>query len=320
MEDGLMDRFLFAYPAPRRIRFNDHEIGAEAEEEYASVYRKLSDLPLATDDHGDPNPKPLGLSPEARRLFAKTVDALSAEVMEPGFPTRLEGVWSKLRGYLARLTLVLAVCRCATDDVRQEQVEAGDVALAVRLLGYFEAHARRVYAELSAPDPLDSLAGELRDLLEESGGRWEGRATDLHRLLDEREAASLPGRPEELSKLVLRIGERSPALKSAQGWRKSGGHHGKSRRVLKLALVDPVTETSGNAVDPVVAVDPAAERDNGGNSDNGKNSAVDDRNPGEDNGNNGKNAEAESAPQLASADANRKGRSHPDDGRSRFTI
>ena len=30
-EDGLMDRFLFAYPQARLVRFNDHEIGAGAE-------------------------------------------------------------------------------------------------------------------------------------------------------------------------------------------------------------------------------------------------------------------------------------------------
>ncbi|MGB3684159.1 MAG: hypothetical protein WA990_16900, partial [Rubrobacteraceae bacterium] len=47
MDDGLMDRFLFA----------EAEIGAEAEERYAVLYRKLSDLILATDEHGDPNPE-----------------------------------------------------------------------------------------------------------------------------------------------------------------------------------------------------------------------------------------------------------------------
>jgi hypothetical protein len=113
-EDGLMDRFLYCYPAPRHVRFTEDEVSEDAEEEYAALYEKLADLRLATDEHGDPNPRPLKLTRRARDLFAATVDSLGSEVLEPGFPSRLEGVWSKLRGYLARLSLVLAVCRCAT--------------------------------------------------------------------------------------------------------------------------------------------------------------------------------------------------------------
>ena len=210
-----------------------------------------------------------------------------------------------------------------TNNVREERVEAEDVRAATRLLGYFKVHARRVYAELSAPDPLDLLAGELRGVLEESGGRWEGSATDLYRVLEEREVASLPVRPEELSKLVLRVGERSPTLEAVQGWRKSGGHDGRSRRVLKLALVEVAKGPAKNAVDPVVAVDPLLEGDNG---DNGKYDAVDLRNPGcdnSDNGDNGKDATAEGSPDRAptdATDATAGDRSNPDDGRSRFTI
>ncbi|CAN5554055.1 hypothetical protein BH24ACT18_BH24ACT18_22310 [soil metagenome] len=94
-EDGLMDRFLFAYPEARHIRFTEDEVSEEAEEEYATLYEKLADLRLATDEHGDPNPRPLRLTRRAKDLFAATVDALGAEVLQPGFPGRLEGVWSK---------------------------------------------------------------------------------------------------------------------------------------------------------------------------------------------------------------------------------
>ena len=296
VEDGLMDRFLFAYPVQRHIRFTEHEISAEAEGKYAALYTGLANLTLATDEYGDPNPKPLRLSPEARKLFAKTVDASAAEILVPGFPARLEGVWAKMRGYLARLSLVLAVCRCVAGGLREERIEAEDVEAAAKLLDYFKAHARRVYAELSAPDPLDLLAGELRDLLEEAGGRWEGSATELHQVLHERDLVELPQRPEELSKLVLRIGERSPVLEVSQGWRKVGGRKGNSKRVLKLALK--------NAVGPVVTVDPEPVGDNGTNGNNSNLDAVDDSIQGSDNGNNG--VEAESQPS--------------DDGRERFTI
>lgn len=310
-EDGLMDRFLFAYPEPRHVRFSYEEVSAESEGRYAALYEKLADLPLATDEHGDPNPKPLKLSPEARRLFARTVDESGAEILQPGFPSRLEGVWSKLRGHLARLSLVLAVCRYAEASpgvAREECVEREDVEAASALLDYFKAHARRVYAELASPDPLDLLAGELCDLLEESqGGYWEGSATNLHQKLAEREGVELPGRPEDLSKLVLRIGERSPVLEARQGWRKSGGREGKSRRVLKLALK--------NAVVPVVTVDPGPKEALGDNGTNGNNGNTTPSVPSGDNGDYGNNGDPQERDETA--DVNSQG---PGDGRSRFTI
>ncbi len=264
-EDGLMDRFLFAYPAPRHVRFTEEEVSEEAQEEYADLYGKLADLRLATDEHGDPNPKLLKITRRAKDLFAATVDALGAETLQPGFPVRLEGVWSKLRGYLARLSLVLAICRCATNRVLEERVEHQDVEAACQLLGYFRAHAKRVYARLGSPDSLDLLAVELGDLLEETGGKWEGGATDLHLVLQSREFQGLPDRPDELSKLVLEIGERSSRLSTRRGWRKIGGRKGSPRRVLKLELSE---ETQKNGVDPVVPVDPTPIGDNGVNTDN----------------------------------------------------
>jgi hypothetical protein len=314
-EDGLMDRFLFAYPKARHVRFSFEEISEGAEVRYASLYTKLADLPLATDEHGDPNPKPLTLPPEAKKLFARTVDSMGTEMLQPGFPGRLEGVWSKLRGHLARLSLVLAVCRCAEalPGAREERVEAEDVEAASRLLAYFKAHARRVYAELSAPDSLDLLAGELRDLLEESGGRWEGSATDLHAALAERGTANLPERPEELSKLTLRIGERSPALKVSQGWRKVGGRGGRSFRVIKLSLAEKPSE---NAVGPAVTVDPqptVQPRDNGTNGNNGDSVAL---SSGGDNGDYGNNGDSLREPNRVASANN----SESSDGRSRFTV
>ncbi|MEJ7873612.1 MAG: YfjI family protein, partial [Rubrobacteraceae bacterium] len=309
-EDGLMDRFLFAYPKPRHVRFSYEEVSTESEGRYAALYERLADLPLAIDEHGDPNPKPLKLSLEARRLFAERMDSIGAEMLEPGFPARLEGVWSKLRGHLARLSLVLAVCRCLEGGVREERVEREDVEAASALLAYFAAHARRVYEELAAPDPLDLLAAELRDLLEESDHGWEGSATDLHEALGERGAAGLPERPEELSKLALRIGERSPALEVSQGWRKVGGRKGSSRRVLRLALARKAPE---NAVGPVVTVDPEPGGDNGTN---GNNSDPKPPAPGGDNGDYGNNGDPPRERDGAEA-ANLRGSS---DGRSRFTI
>jgi putative DNA primase/helicase len=231
VEDGLMDRFLFAYPAPRHVRFTEDEVSEEAEARYAALYEKLANLTLATDEHGDPNPKPLRLSSEARKLFAGNVDVLGAEMLQPGFPSRLEGVWSKLRGYLARLSLVLAVCRCVEPGIREESVEAEDVEAASALLGYFKAHARRVYAEVGSPDPLEVLGADLKTLIEEGGGRLEATATELYRRLEEMSCEALPARPKELGGAIRALADRSSTLRASFGWR------GKEK-VARLELVE----------------------------------------------------------------------------------
>jgi len=199
MEDGLMDRFLFAYPVPRHVRFTEKEIGAEAEESYGVLYRRLSDLRLILDEYGDPNPKPLKLTPEALRLFAFCVDCLGAEVLEPGFPRRLEGVWSKLRGYLARLSLILAVCRSVQSTASQERVEREDVADAAKLLVYFKVHARRVFAEIGSPDPLEALGSALKALIEDQGGKLEATATEIYQALQEAACEVPPAAPSARS-------------------------------------------------------------------------------------------------------------------------
>jgi len=261
MEDGLMDRFLFAYPAPRHVRFTEKEIGAEAEEHYGALYRRLSDLRLVLDEYGDPNPKPLKLTPEALRLFAFCVDSLGAEVLQPGFPRRLEGVWSKLRGYLARLSLILAVCRSVqSSTVSEERVEREDVAAAAKLLNYFKTHARRVFAELGSPDPLEALGTDLKALIEDQDGKLEATATEIYQALQEAGCEVLPGAPRELSKAVKALAARSPALNISSGYR------GK-QKVLRFELLKNIDGMVGiygkgatTTVDTVDTVDKSEHR------------------------------------------------------------
>jgi len=182
--------------------FTEKEIGAEAEEHYGALYRRLSDLRLVLDESGDPNPKPLKLTAEALMLFALCVDSLCAEVLEPGFPRRLEGVWSKLRGYLARLSLILAVCRSVQSTASEERVEREDVAAAAKLLVYFKVHARRVFAEIGSPDPLEALGSALKALIEDQGGKLEATATEIYQALQEAGCEVLPAAPRVFMLIV----------------------------------------------------------------------------------------------------------------------
>jgi hypothetical protein len=228
-EEGLIERFLFAYPEHRRSRFTYDEISSEAEREYERLIEKLYSYRMYEDvDSEVMMPVPVPMSPEARSLFAVCSDELGAEAEEPGFPHRLRGAFSKLEAYLARLALILSLCRCAeTGEV--EQVEEEDMEAAYKLIRYFAAHARRVYGETGAATPDDILAGEIKGIIEENGGHWRGTVNELLAALEDRGAEHIPGNDKALGKKVRALGKTSPGLIVEDGWR------GKER-ILKLRL------------------------------------------------------------------------------------
>jgi len=227
--DGMMDRFLYSYPEPRRTRHTDDEISAAAEHTVLELYGKLAELKMPESD-GEPFPGTVPMTEEAWEVFKELADELSEEAHALGFPRRLRGAWSKLEAYLARLSLILGLSR-VVDSKEREQVEPRDVLSASLLVDYFKAHARRVFAELRGSDPTDSLAAALRGFLDECGGRWEGTATELWDALSRSGTGGLPGNPDNLAVKVLAIAARSKgAVRAERGWR------GKNR-VLRLQLL-----------------------------------------------------------------------------------
>jgi hypothetical protein len=203
---------------------------------------------MGEDENGEAIPGIVTLSPDAWEVFKEISNNLQDEMHAPGFPAHLEGVWSKLEAYLARLSLILALCRVA-DQGGEEQVEASDVLLASGLLDYFKAHARRVHVGLHGENIEDLLAEELAQFLREQGGSWEGEPSELWRALRNWGSEGVPSRPDELSKKVRAWASCGTWLSLAdKQWDKK--RRGKSRRNLSLRLV--------NGVDGVVGVDPEA--------------------------------------------------------------
>ena len=98
-----------------------------------------------------------------------------------------------------------------------------------KLLVYFKVHARRVFAEIGSPDPLEALGSALKAMIEYRGGKVETTATEIYQALQEAGCEVLPAAPRELSKAVKALAARSPALNISSGYR------GK-QRVLRLKL------------------------------------------------------------------------------------
>lgn len=211
--DGLIDRFLATYPAPRVGKWTDDEISEKVEEEYAETVNALYKLRHANEDE-DPFPSRVRMTDEAKAVWVAEYDRLHAELESPGFPQRLRPAWGKLEAYLARLALIMAMTRIAEltnlgQTGIEEVVTAEDMNGAAQLLAYFKNHVRRVYTGLYGDSPADRLAADLRDFLIAQGGSWEGIASELHETLI---SEHKPERPEDLAKAVRGIAKRSPLL------------------------------------------------------------------------------------------------------------
>jgi len=244
--DGMTDRFLYSYPEPQHTRHTDEVVSAAAERAVQELYEKLVHLKMLESD-GEPFPGTVPMTKDAWEVFKEIAAELSEEAHALTFPRRLRGAWSKLESYLARLSLVVALSRVVESNER-EQVEARDVLAASVLVGYFKAHARRVFAEVHGADSTDSLAVALSVFLKEHAGKWEGTATELFEALSEREVVGLPGSPGKLVAQVLAIAGRSKAVQVEKGWR------GKNK-VLRLQLPKGGVGSVGSVGKEVPATD-----------------------------------------------------------------
>jgi hypothetical protein len=236
-EDGLLDRFLFAYPDPQPSRWTDDEIGAATFARYHQIYRRLHALAETTDEDDEPVSVALRFTPGAKAAFVGEADLLREEAERPLFPEHLKGPWSKLEAYLARLSLIFALVRMAEVvplAPSREEVEKRDVLAAAELLAYFKAHARRVHAKLHGERPEYLLAEALVRFLQEEGGTWEGQPSQLFEILNSRSAPGLPAGEGAFGKRLRKTAAQSSTFVLEGLWRGNV-------QVVRLTLFTPGT-------------------------------------------------------------------------------
>ncbi|MDR7400475.1 MAG: DUF3987 domain-containing protein, partial [Armatimonadota bacterium] len=176
LEDGFVDRLLYAFPDTRPMRFVD---APPPQADLVPVFQGLRSCPVGE----------VVLSEEAREVFAGYVDDNArAQELESFRPLRRYR--AKLPRHLARLALVLH-CLHHPEDPTAHPVAAETVAAAVELTEYFLGHARRVLLEFGdgalARKVLGALVAaggqlSLSQLYAELGGHV--RAPDLRAVRD----------------------------------------------------------------------------------------------------------------------------------------
>lgn len=150
-DDGAFDRILFSMPDyPPLEDWTDHAPSPEGLEQWDSAIARLVALPVC-----DPI-RHVRFTNPARAAFVRKVNALRAETRNTrDFPSRLVGPWSKLEGYLARISLILHCLYWAYEGYKAETdgppyaIEEGTVKQAVKIIDYFKVHHWRAQNRLS---------------------------------------------------------------------------------------------------------------------------------------------------------------------------
>jgi hypothetical protein len=157
--NGLLARLLFAMPTRQARRWTDNVICKRTEAAMAGVFDALYALEPAIGADGDPEPRRVTLSPEAKRVWVRFVNEHGAE--QAGLVGDEAAAWSKLECYAARFALVLHLTRvAANDDTLGDPgiVDEKSIAAGVTLIRWFAGEVERVYAVLSASDEELKLA------------------------------------------------------------------------------------------------------------------------------------------------------------------
>jgi hypothetical protein len=220
-QDGFTDRVLFSYPDPSPPAvWTEEGISAAAEDAWRRAVEALFALEPELID-GRLMARTVHLSPDAKQVWVEFFNGHSRDMGAADFPTGLKGFYSKLRGYAARLALILHALRVVTgESSSDEAVDEESMRGGVLLAEYFATHAARVHGLLSgghdASDTDAALAYALEQLLDAHQGRWQGTAAQLLDAINGMVDPAVRGReawptsPESLGRALRRL---APGLK-----------------------------------------------------------------------------------------------------------
>jgi hypothetical protein len=158
-QDGFIDRLLLTYPVELpATEENWADVSEDTNKLLADAFAKLRTLDMVPIQDGATvcgwRPFVVNLDATGKTAWQQFTRQHANERNKPDFPLALVGPWAKFRGYGGRLALIVHFLRWACGELESDRadVDGESMARAVRLVDYFKAHARKVYALIDA-DP-----------------------------------------------------------------------------------------------------------------------------------------------------------------------
>jgi hypothetical protein len=151
--DGWMDRFLFDFAEPVEAGGEDWRcIDPGLDEVWEKALSQLRSLEMKSAPGGGLRPHFVKLTSCGRKAWERFTADLADQLNDELLPDCLHGPWAKMRGYCARLALIVHQLRLAHREVSGADVDGESLERAAQLVAYYQDHARKVYAMIDA-DP-----------------------------------------------------------------------------------------------------------------------------------------------------------------------
>ena len=150
VDDGFLDRFLFSFPDKLPATGERWlSLSRAAKDQWLHVVGDLMALKMR-DVKGSLRPINVQLTSDGKAEWERQTNAHAVEMNDRDFPVYLDGAWSKMKAYLARLALILQLLRSTCNEADTTDVEGQTMRDAAQLVHYFKAHAKRCYKVMGA--------------------------------------------------------------------------------------------------------------------------------------------------------------------------
>ena len=169
-DNGLLARLLIAHPPRRPKRWTETIVEPSIDAAMTAVFDRLYAVEPEVDEDGDPNPRLLPLSAEAKQAWIAFVNEHGQEQLQ--YVGDEAAAWSKLECYAARLALVIHCTRVVADDPsikNTDIIDRASIDAGIRLSRWFADEALRIYSMQSEDEDARDRR-RLVELIERQGG------------------------------------------------------------------------------------------------------------------------------------------------------
>lgn len=172
-DNGLLPRFLFAFPPEQPRRWTEAGIHRSAIDAVNEAITRLYGLQFDLDRNGEHRPGLIKLTPDAKSLFIQFFNQHGIEREE--LRDELRAAWSKLEESALRLALVIHLTRWAAgESVEQRELDESSMRAGIVLTRWFCHETKRVYGMLDA-SPEEQERTELIEFIRRRGGEIAAR-------------------------------------------------------------------------------------------------------------------------------------------------
>ena len=144
--DGFAARLLISYPPEVDEQWSDKGVEDSIKGPVVELQKKLSHLGFQEGKKNKPNI--LQFSKKGYEAFREVIVDHLEQKKRYGLEEALLAHWAKMKGYAARLSLIVHLIRYHSGETSSKRVDRESVYMAAVLIDYFKAHIARFYGEL----------------------------------------------------------------------------------------------------------------------------------------------------------------------------